>query len=177
VPAKFADDEQACHRQCPAAEAALFSYRNPGEDVSRAISMSGKLYSELPTAFSYRKQINPSCSCRAPGQSWADALRQADDFVERGDIVVTEERARQLSQPRVDAQGKPIVPQPNQVRPAGPGGPGAKSAHAVPADSAVSTAGLTSEAKPEQKADEDPAKRKVRSVGPAFLPARSPANQ
>jgi hypothetical protein len=173
VPAKFADDEQACHRQCPAAEAALFSYRNPGEDVSRAISMSGKLYSELPTAFSYRKQINPSCSCRAPGQSWADALRQADDFVERGDIVVTEERARQLSQPRVGAQGKPIVPQANQVKP----GPGAKSANPVPADSAVSNGGLTSEAKPEQKADEDPAKRKVRSVGPTFVPVRSPANQ
>jgi hypothetical protein len=131
--------------------------------------MSGKLYSELPTAFSYRKQINPSCSCRAPGQSWADALRQADDFVERGDIVVTEERARQLSQPRVDAQGKPIASPPSQVRP----GPGAKSANAVPADSAVSSAAVTSETKAAEKADEDPAKRKVRTVGPTFVPARN----
>src|SRR5271165_5471702 len=76
VPGKFAEDEALCRRLCPATEVALFSHRNPGEDVIRAISISGKLYSELPTAFSYRKAFNPACSCRAPGQSWADALQQ-----------------------------------------------------------------------------------------------------
>ena len=109
VPGKFADDEALCRRTCPATEVTLYSHRNPGEDVSRAVSMSGRVYSDLPTAFSYRKQYNAACSCRLPGQSWADALRQGDDqTVERGDIVVTEERAKQLSQPRFDAQGKPV---------------------------------------------------------------------
>src|SRR5499426_2631308 len=109
VPGKFADDEQLCRRLCPATEVTLYSHRNPGEDVSRAVSMSGRVYSDLPAAFSYRKQYNAACSCRLPGQSWADALRQGDDqTVERGDIVVTEERAKQLSQPRFDAQGKPV---------------------------------------------------------------------
>src|SRR5207253_256550 len=74
VPGKFADDEQLCHRLCPAAEVMLYSHRNPGEDVSRAVSISGRLYSDLPTAFSYRKQFTPACSCRVPGQSWAEAL-------------------------------------------------------------------------------------------------------
>jgi hypothetical protein len=167
VPAKFADDEQSCRRLCPAAEVALFSHRNPGEDVSRAISMSGKLYSELPTAFSYRKQLNPSCSCRAPGQSWADALRQSDDFVERGDIVVTEERARQLSQPRADAQGKPSA-MPKNANAAGS------------ADASVSNTPLPAGAKTgaaEEKADDDAGKRKVRTVGPNVFPVRSPANR
>jgi len=90
VPGKFADDEQLCRRMCPATEVTLYSHRNPGEDVSRAVSMSGRVYSDLPTAFSYRKQYNAACSCRLPGQSWAEALRQGDDqTIERGDIVVT----------------------------------------------------------------------------------------
>src|SRR5207248_10990780 len=114
----------------------------------------------------YRKQLNPSCSCRAPGQSWADALRQGDDFVERGDIVVTEERARQLSQPRLDAQGKPLTPESSQER----AGPASKSANAG------ASAPATATPKPEEKADEESGKRKVRAVGPTFFPVRTPAN-
>jgi hypothetical protein len=177
VPARFAEDEQLCRRLCPAADVGLFSHRNPGEDVSRAISMSGKLYSELPAAFSYRKQLNPSCSCRAPGQSWADALRQGDDIVERGDIVVTEERARQLSQPRVDAQGRPIVP--DQPKP----GAASKNANAggstnAPVNAApLAPAGAVKPATTEEKREEEPTKRTVRTVGPNFYPIRTPPNR
>src|SRR5271166_2082386 len=117
VPGKFADDEALCRRLCPATEVNLYSHRNPGEDINRAVSLTGGLYTELPNAFSYRKVFNPSCSCRAPGQSWEEALRPGDDqTLERGDIVVTEERARQLSQPRFDAQGKPINPDSSPAR-------------------------------------------------------------
>src|SRR5262245_31925001 len=85
VPGKFPEDEQLCRRLCPATEVTLYSHRNPGEDVARAVSMSGRSYSDLPTAFSYRKQYNAACSCRAPGQSWADALQQGGhQTVERG---------------------------------------------------------------------------------------------
>src|ERR1700737_3652018 len=55
VPGKFAEDEALCRRLCPATEVTLYSHRNPGEDVARAMSLSGRSYSELPTAFSYRK--------------------------------------------------------------------------------------------------------------------------
>jgi hypothetical protein len=174
VPGKFAEDEALCRRLCPATEVTLFSHRNPGEDVSRAVSISGKLYTELPTAFSYRKQFNPACTCRAPGQSWAEALRQADDqTIERGDILVTEERSKQLSQPRVDAQGKPIALDPNpRQAPApkntAPNANSGKSSSTAPAADTAKDAAQAAEAKPE----EDPSKRKVRSVGPAFYPAR-----
>jgi hypothetical protein len=153
VPGRFADDERACQRMCPAAEVQLYSHRS-SEEVSQAVSLSGRPYTQLPTAFAYRKQFNPSCSCRAPGQSWADALRQFDDqTIERGDIVVTEERAKQLSQPQTDAQGKPLKPAP-------PTKPGASP----PASAAATPAADTS-------TDDGSGKRPVRAVGPTFLPA------
>src|SRR5713101_4706949 len=62
VPGKFAEDEALCRRLCPATEVFLYSHRNPGEDVTRAVSLGGRAYSELPTAFSYRKQLNPACN-------------------------------------------------------------------------------------------------------------------
>ena len=80
VPSRFADDARTCQRLCPAAEAELYSFRNPGEDMEQAISVSGQAYTALPNAFRYRKEIIVGCSCRRPGQSWADALKNADDF-------------------------------------------------------------------------------------------------
>ena len=156
VPGKFADDERSCQRLCPAAEVQLYSHRNSGEDVTQAVSTSGRPYSQLPNAFAYRKQFNPSCSCKSAGQTWADALRQLDDqTVERGDIVVTEERAKQMSQPQVDAQGKPLKPAPPR-----PGAPQSQPAASPPAPAAADASG-----------DAEPGKRRVRAVGPTFLPA------
>jgi Protein of unknown function (DUF2865) len=167
VPSKFAEDEQLCRRLCPATEVTLYSHRNPGEDVSRAVSSSGRSYSELPTAFSYRKQYNAACSCRAPGQSWADALRQGgDQTVERGDIVVTEERAKQLSQPRFDAQGKPVKADPSR-----PALNSAASAAPGPAPAANADTPAATPAAEETAAD-PPGKRKVRAVGPNIYPVR-----
>jgi hypothetical protein len=159
VPGKFADDERLCQRLCPAAETALYTHRNPGEDINRAVSISGQPYTQLANAFAYRKQFNAACSCRAPGQSWAQALKQFDDqTIERGDIVVhTEEQAKALSQPRVDAQGKAIKPDPNAARGQ------AKNASAAPAVAAETPAA--------EPVDEDPSKRKVRAVGPVFIPS------
>ena len=34
VPARFGDDEKTCKALCPATEATLFTYRNPGEDIN-----------------------------------------------------------------------------------------------------------------------------------------------
>ena len=116
TPANFPQDEQVCQRMCPAAEVALYSHRNPGEDISQAISTGGRTYSELPNAFAFRKAFNPSCSCRAPGQTWADALKHLEDnTLEQGDIVVTEEQAKLLSQPR-DSSAARALPLQRQGR-------------------------------------------------------------
>jgi hypothetical protein len=149
---RFRDDDQTCQRMCPAAEVSLYTYHNPGEEVAQAVSLSGRLYTELPAAFSYRKALNPACSCRRPGESWAEALKVngTDDTVAPGDVIVTEQNAKQLSQPRIGADGKPIRPDPRAKTPAAP----------PPAPIA------------EAPGETDPAKRTVRTVGPTFLPVR-----
>jgi hypothetical protein len=112
----------------------------------------------LPNAFAYRKQFDSTCSCKGASQTWADALKHLDDqTVERGDIVVDEERARALSQP-VDAQGRPIRTK---------GAPAQKGATTAPA-ATTTTATPPAETPPET----EPGKRTVRSVGPAFYPVR-----
>jgi Protein of unknown function (DUF2865) len=151
TPDRFRDDEQACQRMCPAAEVQLYTYHNPGEEVAQAVSLNGRLYTELPTAFQYRKALNPACSCRRPGESWAEALKVngPDETVAPGDVVVTDQKAKQLSQPRIGADGKPIKPA---------------------AKDAKSKTEPTEKAMAEAPGELDPTKRKVRTVGPTFLP-------
>jgi hypothetical protein len=154
VPSRFPDDARACQRLCPAAEAELYSFRNPGEDMQQAVSVSGQSYTALPNAFRYRKEIIGGCSCRRPGQSWADALKNADDSstLESGDIVVTDQNAKALSQPK--PSGKPAASAPQ----------------AVSTSSAAATSGP---ATPANTAGPDNGKRTVRIVGPPFLSSQS----
>jgi Protein of unknown function (DUF2865) len=146
VPSRFADDERVCQRQCPASQAELYSFRNPGEDMDQAVSIGGQAYTALPNAFRYRKEVVAGCSCRAPGQSWADALKNADDSttIENGDIVVTDRNAKILSQaPKQPGKPAAISAAAKSATPASPPSPAATSA--------------SGQAKP------------VRVVGPPFL--------
>src|SRR6266851_5532881 len=101
VPARFPDDEKTCKALCPAAEATLFTYRNPGEDINQAVSINGQPYTSSPNAFRYRQEFNPSCSCKAAGQTWSDALKSIDDR------AATEESAKKMS--RVPAKPAPTA--------------------------------------------------------------------
>ena len=109
TPDHFREDEQACQRMCPAAEVQLYTYHNPGEEMAQSVSLNGRLYTELPTAFQYRKALNPACSCRRPGESWLEALQSngPDDTLAPGDVVVTDHNVKQLSpQPAAAAKAK-----------------------------------------------------------------------
>ncbi len=150
VQSRFGEDEALCKRQCPAAEVALYTYSNPGQDIEQAVSLSGEYYSSLPNAFKFRTEFNPSCSCRGPGQSWAEALGQ-DPTIQRGDIIVTEQRSKQLSQPKIGPLAQPKGPTKN---------PSLEPPTPTPS---------ASETLPPEKPD---AKRKVRVVGPQFFPTR-----
>ena len=148
TPASFPQDEQVCQRMCPAAEVTLYTYRNPGEDIAQAISTGGRNYTELPNAFAFRKAFNPSCSCRPPGQTWQQTLKHLeDDTIEQGDIVVTEEQAKLLSQPADQRKGAAKK--------------GAQPKNATPAQQPKA-------APPKQTSEGKP---KVRNVGPPFIPA------
>lgn len=154
VPSRFADDERACKNLCPAADATLFTYRNPGEDMNSAVSINGQSYSSLANAFKYRTEFNPSCSCKAQGQTWADALKTLDDksaAAQNGDIIVTEERAKQMSQPQKGSVAK------------GKAGAGTKAPVATaPAAQAPAT---------EPAPSANGAQKQIRTVGPTFIPA------
>lgn len=156
--AKFAEDEQACRRLCPAAETELYYHRNPGEEIEQAVSTLGAPYMSLPTAFKYRQAIDPACACRGPGQTWSEALTgRRDATLQPGDIVVTEERARQLSQPKTATPQK-ATKGPRGTQPAVPEQPPVVERTPPPPEPtpAVTPTG----------------ERKVRVVGPQFYPVR-----
>jgi hypothetical protein len=160
VPARFPDDEKTCKALCPAADANLFTYRNPGEDMSSAVSISGQPYSASPNAFRYRQEFNPSCSCKAPGQTWSDALKSIDDKAaaeQQGDIIVTEESAKKMSRAPAKTAAAPAR------KGAAPAGPVATAPDAPP-DAPATTAASPGDATPNNKP--------IRSVGPTFIPAR-----
>jgi hypothetical protein len=101
VPARFGQDDNICRRTCPGAEAILFSYPNPGGTIEQATSTSGQPYTQLANAFKYQTEFVKDCSCKPAGQTWEQALSGAeDDTLQRGDIVVDEESARAMSQPK-----------------------------------------------------------------------------
>src|SRR6266581_340593 len=157
MPARFPDDERTCKALCPAAEATLFTYRNPGEDINQAVSINGQPYTSSPNAFRYRQEFNPSCACKAAGQTWSDALKSIDDRTaaeQQGDIIVTEESAKKMS--RVPTKPAPAAAKKGATATV----PDAAPAPDAPASTAAPAAGTTSENKP------------IRSVGPTFNPPR-----
>jgi len=151
VPGRFADDEKACKALCPATEANLYAYRNPGEDMNQAVSISGQAYTSSPNAFKFRSEFNPSCACKAAGQTWSDALKNIDDKAaaqQQGDIIVTDESAKKMSQPpsKSTASGKK----------------GAVTAPDLASTPAAPSAPATSDASSDNK--------QIRTVGPTFIP-------
>src|SRR5438552_3654872 len=158
VPGRFPDDEKTCKALCPATEATLFAYRNPGEDMNQAVSISGQPYTALPNAFRFRQEFNPSCACKAPGQTWSDALKSIDDKAaaeQQGDIIVTEESAKKMQRPL----GKPA--------------PGAGKKGATPAAATAGTPPAPAASAPATDSTGVAKDKPIRSVGPTFLPNNS----
>jgi Protein of unknown function (DUF2865) len=158
IPQRFPDDERTCKALCPATEATLFTYRNPGEDINQAVSVSGQNYSSLPNAFRFRTEFNPSCSCKAPGQTWADALKSIDDkaaAAEQGDIIVTEESAKRMQQ-RSQVKAPPASSRKG-------GAPATADSSTAAPDPSTPPPAATTGANSDNK--------QIRSVGPTFIPA------
>jgi Protein of unknown function (DUF2865) len=160
VPARFPDDEKTCKALCPATEANLYAYRNPGEDINSAVSISGQPYTQSPNAFRFRQEFNPSCACKAAGQTWSDALKSVDDKAaaeQQGDIIVTEESAKKMARP-------PAPKAPATTGKKGAPSTAAAAPAAAPADASASAPAAVSTGAPGDKP--------IRSVGPTFIPAR-----
>ncbi len=101
-----------CHALCPNADVSLYTYPASGE-IEQAVSISGARYMDSPTALKYRQSFDSTCSCRRRGQSWADALANAEIKLGReskGDIFVTPEKSAEMSRPKPDPKAKPAKP-------------------------------------------------------------------
>lgn len=92
--------QQLCQAQCPATRTELF-FMSQGGVIERAQSVSGMPYSALPNALAYQKRLIPEASCLPAGQSWAQALQGAQTLLgqNENDIIVTAEKAKELSRP------------------------------------------------------------------------------
>jgi len=101
--------DQMCQALCPGAETAAYSMPSGEEtELDRAVSLKGKPYARLAAAFKFQKGVDPSCSCKKEGQTWAQALGRAETMLGRrpGDIIVTAQKAEELSRPKIAMAAK-----------------------------------------------------------------------
>jgi hypothetical protein len=146
----FDRDQQNCQAMCPGAEVQLFSHRIPEEESEDMVSRVGVPYRELPTAFKYRDPgyTRPAtCGCSATrnfsvlaGDTSSPGEKQADEAAEF--IPLPSPRPDPAADPETRAQRR--------------GG----------FDSAALSRVLASQ----PGAQGQPAEKRIRVVGPVFLP-------
>jgi hypothetical protein len=77
---------ETCSSLCPASETQVFY----GGSIDHAVSRSGKLYSQLPNAFRYRKELIAGCTCNGKDSGGLAHINVEDDpTLRRGDLVAT----------------------------------------------------------------------------------------
>jgi hypothetical protein len=146
-PANFARDAQTCQARCPGTKVELY-YHVPSGESESMISLAGVPYEDLPTAFLYRKADAPhapGCTCAVAGRSSIIAATPSDGGVGNESASVSEPEARPKEMPNTE--------------------PGIEAKAGNPAAEAAAV-------EPTPAADKD---RKVRVVGPRFLPDPSKA--
>jgi hypothetical protein len=129
--------------------------------MNQAVSINGQPYSSSPNAFRFRQEFNPSCACKAAGQTWSDALKTIDDKAaaeQQGDIIVTEESAKKMS--RAPTKQPPAPAKKGSAPAATAAVPDAAPAPAPAANNAPVSTGSA------------PDNKTIRSVGPTFIPAK-----
>ena len=182
----FARDEAQCQSQCPGAK--LFYRPTDNQDTGAMISLRGDLYKNMPNAFRFRKvgaNVTPQCTCQ----------RTAGDFKVLGDPKQPAKSSPKQSEtatgtaapaPAETAKAAPKAAEPAQIA-APPAAEPAKAeepktAKTEPSEPATTASSIIELGEPETKTAEvekpqplsedrpiDP-NRKVRVVGPTFLP-------
>ncbi len=116
--------EDVCQALCP--NTAVELYTMPfGGTIDEGASATGARYSALQNAFKFQQTYDPTCSCRRPNQSWADALAAAERRFGHNshDIIVTVEASEQMSRPKPNPN--PQATGPNAAQPTGDAAQGA----------------------------------------------------
>jgi predicted RNase H-like HicB family nuclease len=94
--------DEMCQALCPGTETLAFGMSNGGDIQNAVARSSGTPYASLPNALKYTRSFDAACTCRGQGQSWAQALQNAEQLLDqrKGDIIVTEERSLEMSRPK-----------------------------------------------------------------------------
>jgi hypothetical protein len=102
--------DEMCQALCPGTETTAYAMPGGDDALNQAISIrTNRPYVQSPNAFKFQKSFDPSCSCKKQGETWAQLLRQAEGMLDqrRGDIIVTEQKAEELSRPKA---APPLTP-------------------------------------------------------------------
>ena len=137
--------EDVCRALCPNADMALYSFPFGGT-VDEAASATGEPYANLPNAGKFEKAYDPSCSCRRKGQSWADALAEAEARYghQKHDILVTPEKSAEMARPIIDPKAKPATDSKAKPGASVVAGPGVTAAPGLSATAPGATPGAPS---------------------------------
>ena len=113
-----------CRALCPNVETRVFTYYASG-DIDQAVSADGMPYKSLPNALKFRTKFDPTCTCKPADKSWVQALAEAEALLgrSRSDIVVTPQKAEEMSRASAaNATPAPKTP-PAKTPPGKPGAP------------------------------------------------------
>lgn len=174
----FSRDEKACQSMCPGTEVALYHHDAANEESEAMISLSGEPYTELPTAFNYRKADIakvPGCECRSqknfkvvagqrkPAETEVPkptAKPQTDEPAEDSKETPTETAAlSEENKPETEAVPDEKASKSIIFRAPGTDTPAKKKTKSVKIEDKKPNKDLTD------------ADRKIRVVGPTFLPS------
>jgi hypothetical protein len=65
----FSRDSAICQSMCPDTDVELYVHGMPNQESEDMVSwLTGEPYASLPAAFSYRKKLDPQCTCRFRSQ-------------------------------------------------------------------------------------------------------------
>lgn len=93
--------QELCTALCPNTEARVYT-RSLSRDMHSALSATGEPYTDHPNAFRFEKVADKACTCKPPDRGWAEALADAERLLgqRKGDLIVTPQKAEELSRPR-----------------------------------------------------------------------------
>ncbi len=149
---RFEEDEQACSQMCPAAEVALYFHSMPSQDSEEMVSFrTEEPYAAMPNAFSYRKAVNPDCTCGFARPTGLTEIAGGQSF--RIEPVQPRQPATPIPTPRPD--------------------PGSDPETIANSGGLFDTADVDAMIRTKQSPQiATPGNRNVRIVGPAFFPVQ-----
>jgi hypothetical protein len=161
--AQFDDLDAICKAMCPGAEAKLYT-QSQWKGLDSAVSIDGEPYADHPNARKFEKVYDPTCGCKPQGQSWTEALAEAERILaerNKKDQMITAEQAEQMSRPILSANPRARKPD----------GAAAIAAPAARGDSLHGAQGGVTTGAPEvfrEVVGPDGVKRRVRVVAPTL---------